>query len=184
MAKLKIDKVIYTAKPDKEGRLEKEMRVYELLDELHIPYERLDHEATMSVDSCEEVERILNIKICKNLFLCNRPKNIFYMLMMLGNKKFKSGNISKQIGSSRLSFADEEYMEEFLDIKPDSVSILGLMNDINNNVKLLVDKDLLKEEYIGCHPCINTSSLKIKTEDIFSKFLSYVNHEVTYVDVK
>ncbi len=103
---------------------------------------------------------------------------------MLGNKKFKSGNISKQIGSSRLSFADEEYMEEFLDIKPGSVSILGLMNDINNNVKLLVDKDLLKEEYIGCHPCINTSSLKIKTEDIFSKFLSYVNHEVTYVDVK
>ena len=183
MSELKIDKTIYTTRPDKEGRLEKEIRVYDLLEKLDIPYERIDHEATRSIDSCEEVEKILNIKTGKNVFLCNSQKNKFYMLIMFGDKKFKSGDISKQIDSSRLSFADEEYMEKFLDIKPGSVSILGLMNDIHNNVQLLADKDILKEEFVGCHPCINTSSLKIKTEDVFNKFLPSVNHEVIYVDV-
>ena len=180
---VKVDKTIYKTKPDAKGRLNKEIRVYELLEKLNIPYERVDHESTSSVDSCEEVQKLLDIKICKNLFLCNSQKNKFYLLMMLGDKKFKSGIVSKQIGSSRLSFAPEEYMEEFLDITPGSVSILGLMNDIHNNVQLVVDKDVLKDEYIGCHPCINTSSLKIKTRDILEKFISYVKHEIIYVDI-
>lgn len=183
MESFKVDKTIYHGRPDSKGRLDKEMRVYDLLEKLDIPYERIDHEATMSVNSCEEVEKILDINICKNLFLCNSQKDKFYMLMMLGDKKFKSGNVSKQIGSSRLSFAPEEYMEQFLDITPGSVSILGLMNDISNNVQLLVDKDVVKDEYIGCHPCINTSSLKIKTSDILEKFTTYVKHEVIYVDI-
>ena len=183
MQSFKIDRTIYKGSPKAEGRLDKEMRVYDLLEKLNIDYERIDHDPTMSVDSCVEVEKILDIKICKNLFLCNSQKTKFYILMMIGDKKFKSGEVSKQVGSSRLSFASPEYMEKFLDITPGSVSVLGLMNDIHNNVQLIVDKDVLAGDYIGCHPCINTSSLKISTRDIFEKFIPYVKNEVIYVEI-
>ncbi|MCI8455034.1 MAG: prolyl-tRNA synthetase associated domain-containing protein [Lachnospiraceae bacterium] len=179
-----IDPTVYTARPEfSEGRLPKELRAYDLLDSLHIPYTRMDHAATATIDDCMEVETLLGIHICKNLFLCNAQKTAFYLLMMPGHKKFKTKNLSKQIGSARLSFADDAHMEEFLDITPGSVSILGLANDRKNQVQLLIDADVLKDEFIGCHPCINTSSLKIKTADILEKFLPAVHHSYTLVDL-
>jgi Ala-tRNA(Pro) deacylase len=183
MAHLYIDPNFYTTRPDSTDRLEKEMRVYDLLQDLEIPYIRLDHEVTATIDSCLEVEEILQIDICKNLFLCNTQKTNFYLLMMPGNKKFKTGELSKQIQTARLSFASEEYLEEFLDITPGSVSVLGLMNDCEKKVQLLIDKDVLRNEFIGCHPCINTSSLKIKTADLLSKFLPFVKHQPIIVDL-
>lgn len=167
-----------------EGRLEKEIRVYDLLDSLGIEYMRVDHEVLPTMEACREVDKILDSFICKNLFLCNSQKSKFYLLMMPGEKKFKTKELSAQINSARLSFAGEEYMEEFLDITPGSVSVMGLMNDKEWKVQLLVDEDVLKGEYIGCHPCINTSSLKIRTSDIFDKFLKAVNHEPVYVKLK
>lgn len=179
-----IDKTVYSGAPESmEGRLPKEARTYELLDLLHIPYTRVDHDVTASIDSCEEVEQVLGIHICKNLFLCNAQKTKFYLLMMPGHKKFKTKNLSKQIGSARLSFAGGEYMEAYLDITPGSVSILGLANDKENHVQLLIDADVLKDEYLGCHPCINTSSLKIKTADLLEKFLPAVHHEYISVEL-
>ena len=130
-----------------------------------------------------DVEKLLGIHICKNLFLCNAQKTKFYMLMMPGTKKFKTKNLSKQINSARLSFAGDEFMEKFLDITPGSVSVLGLANDTENQVQLLIDADVLKDEYIGCHPCINTSSLKIKTADLLEKILPAVHHEYILVDL-
>lgn len=135
------------------------------------------------IDACLEVEKILGIHICKNLFLCNAQKTRFYLLMMPGNKKFKTKNLSKQINSARLSFAGDEYMEQFLDITPGSVSILGLANDKENQVQLLIDSDVLKDPFLGCHPCINTSSLKIKTADLTEKFLPAVHHSYITVDL-
>ena len=143
----------------------------------------MDHDATASIECCMDVEKLLGIHICKNLFLCNQQKTKFYMLMMPGNKKFKTKNLSKQINSARLSFAGDEFMEEFLDITPGSVSVLGLANDKENRVQLLIDADVLKDEYIGCHPCINTSSLKIKTADLVEKILPAVHHEYILVDL-
>lgn len=179
-----IDKTLYTGAPkDLSGRLSKEIRTYELLDSLNIPYSRVDHDTTASIDACLEVEKILGIHICKNLFLCNAQKTNFYLLMMPGHKKFKTKNLSKQINSARLSFAGDEYMEAYLDITPGSVSILGLANDKENHVRLLIDSDVLKDEYLGCHPCINTSSLKIKTADLLEKFLPAVHHEYTLVEL-
>ena len=179
-----IDRTLYTGKPENTAsRLPKERRTYELLDSLQIPYARVDHEVTATIESCEEVERILGIHICKNLFLCNAQKTKFYLLMMPGRKKFKTKNLSKQINSARLSFADDAHMEEFLDITPGSVSILGLANDTENHVQLLIDADVLKDEFLGCHPCINTSSLKIKTADILEKFLPAVHHDYILVDL-
>lgn len=166
------------------GRLQKELRTYDLLDALDIPYERVDHEAAETMEACVAIDAALApAAICKNLFLCNRQKTAFYLLMLRGDKQFQTKEVSKQIGSPRLSFAPAEYMEKFLDITPGSVSVLGLMNDSTHQVQLLVDKDLLHTEYVGCHPCINTSSLRVKTEDIFGKFLPYIRHDYKIVTV-
>ena len=91
--------------------------------------------------------------------------------------------ISKQINSSRLSFGSDEKMLEYLDITPGSVSLLGLMNDHDFKVQLLMDKDLLQDEYLGCHPCINTSSLRIKMKDVFEKIIPSLHHEPIFVEV-
>lgn len=182
--KMRLDSTIYQGKPENgEGRLPKEMAVYDLLDKLQIPYRRVDHEVAPTVEACTEIEKLLEIGICKNLFLCNRQKTDFYLLMMPGEKIFKTKELSHQLGCARLSFADASFMEEYLDITPGSVSVLGLMNDKGNHVRLLIDKELLEEEYLGCHPCINTSSLKVKTGDILEKFLPAVNHEYTVVEL-
>lgn len=179
-----IDETVYTGSPeDMSGRLPREVRTYALLDTLGIPFTRVDHDATATIDACLEVEKILGIHICKNLFLCNAQKTRFYLLMMPGNKKFKTKNLSKQINSARLSFAGDEYMEQFLDITPGSVSILGLSNDKENQVQLLIDSDVLKDPFLGCHPCINTSSLKIKTADLTEKFLPAVHHSYITVEL-
>ena len=166
---------------DETGRLEKEIRVYDLLDQLGMEYYRTDHEPATTMEVCNDIDKILGTLICKNLFLCNRQKTQFYLLMMPGDKPFKTKELSKQIGSARLSFASPDFMLEFLDIKPGAVSVMGLMNDKDNRVRLLVDEDVLKGEYVGCHPCVNTSSLKIKTADVFGKYLDAVHHTATTV---
>jgi Ala-tRNA(Pro) deacylase len=158
------------------GRLDKEIRVYDFLDSLGVPYQRIDHEPLMTMAACEEVDKILCATICKNLFLCNRQETDFYLLMMPGEKKFKTKDLAAQIGTARLSFAKEEYMEEFLDITPGSVSVMGLMNDKEKRVQLLMDEDILKGEYIGCHPCINTTSLRIHTKDMMERVIPALEH--------
>ena len=168
---------------DISDRIETEIRTYDLLDSLSIPYTRIDHEAAFTIDACNAVDELLGIHICKNLFLCNAQKTKFYLLLMPGHKKFKTKALSKQIGSARLSFADDAHMKEYLGLTPGSVSVMGLMNDTENHVKLLIDADVLKEEFFGCHPCINTSSMKLKTSDIIERFLPAVHHEPTIVEL-
>lgn len=166
-----------------DGRLKREIKVYDLLDSLKIPFQRTDHEPADTMEACNRIDKILGTIICKNLFLCNRQKTEFYLLMMPGDKPFKTKDITKQIGCSRLSFADSEYMEEFLHIKPGAVSIMGLMNDTQNRVQLLIDKPVIEADTIGCHPCVNTSSLKLKTQDVLDKFLPAVHHTPIIVDM-
>lgn len=168
---------------NESDRLAKEIRVYDLLDKLGMEYYRTDHEPATTMEVCNDIDKILGALICKNLFLCNRQKTQFYLLMMPGDKTFKTKDLSKQINSARLSFADEEYMEKYLDITPGSVSIMGLMNDTANNVQLLMDKEVLEGETLGCHPCINTSSLKLKTREVLDKFLPAVHHEAIIVEL-
>ena len=166
---------------DCAGRLDKEIRCYDLLDRLGVSYQRIDHEAAMTMEACAAIDEVLDATICKNLLLCNRQCTVFYLLLLPGDKHFKTSVLSKEIGSSRLSFAAPEYMEKFLDITPGSVSVLGLMNDTENHVQLLVDEDILKGEYFGCHPCINTSSLRIATKDLMEKIIPAMGHEPRFV---
>ena len=139
-------------------------------------YDRVDHGPAMTMEDCTEADEILQATICKNLFLCNRQKTAFYLLMIPDTKVFHTKDLSAQIGSARLSFASPEYMEEFLDITPGSVSVMGLMNDKERRVQLLIDEDVLGGEYIGCHPCINTSSIRLKTKDLVEKVIPAMNH--------
>ena len=162
---------------DTTGRLDKEIRTYDLLDSLGVEYDRVDHAPAMTMEDCKEVDEILKSMVCKNLFLCNRQETDFYLLLMPGDKPFKTKDLSAQIHSARLSFAKPEYMEKYLDITPGSVSVLGLMNDSEKKVQLLIDEDVMKEPYFGCHPCINTSSLKFTTEDLMQKIIPALEHE-------
>lgn len=177
-----IDTTLYHGRPA-ETRIPKEERCYELLDALKIEYCRADHDRADTIEACEGVEKILGCSICKNLFLTNRQQTAFYLLLMPGEKPFYTKVLSKQIGSARLSFANAEQMERYLDITPGSVSILGLMNDREKAVRLLIDRELLEDEYLGCHPCINTSTLKIRMTDVREKLIPAMGHEPTVVDL-
>ncbi|MCR4708069.1 MAG: prolyl-tRNA synthetase associated domain-containing protein [Clostridiales bacterium] len=175
--------ILYDGRPeDTAGRLPREIRTYDFLDSLGIPYQRTDHERADNMAACNEIDAILGVIICKNLFLCNRQKTQYYLLMMPGDKKFKTKELSAQIHTARLSFAEADAMLEHLDIEPGAVSIMGLMNDREKRVQLLIDEDVLQDEFIGCHPCVCTSSLKIRTKDITERFLPATGHR--FVTVK
>ncbi len=168
---------LFDGRPENtDGRLPREIRTYDYLDELGIEYKRTDHEPADNMEACNKIDAVLGVLICKNLFLCNRQKTNFYLLMMPGDKKFKTKELSSQINSARLSFADPEDMLKYLDIEPGAVSIMGLMNDTDHEVQLLIDEDVLKGEYIGCHPCVCTSSLKLRTADVVERFLKATGH--------
>lgn len=169
---------IYSGRPENsEGRLKRELDTYDLLDRLGMMYQRTDHEPATTMAVCSVIDDALDVLICKNLFLCNRQQTVFYLLLMPGDKPFKTKDLSAQLGVARLSFANEDFMEQFLGVAPGSVSIMGLMNDTENHVQLLIDKDVLDGEFIGCHPCQNTSSIKLKTSDVIEKFLPAVLHK-------
>ena len=179
-----IDPVRYEGRPGNVSeRLEKEQRCYALLDKLQISYARVDHEHADTIEACEAVEQVLGEKICKNLFLCNRQKTQFYLLMLEGEKVFKTKDLSRQLGVARLSFAAPADMEKYLDITPGSVSVLGLMNDTENAVQLVLDKPIAESTRIGCHPCINTSTLKLRMADAVDVLIPALAHAPTYVDL-
>ena len=164
---------------DMTGRSDREIRAYQFLDSLGVSFDRTDHpdQPATTMEVCADVDAVLRVHICKNLFLCNRQKTNFYLLVMPGDKPFKTKELSKQLGISRLSFAEEDSMERLLDLRPGSVSILGLMNDKERRVQLVIDEDVLKEEMCGCHPCENTSSIRFSTADLTGKILPALGRE-------
>lgn len=173
---------IQTGRPqDEAGRLPREIRVYDLLDSLGIAYDRIDHEAAFTMEACEAVDAALGTKMCKNLFLCNRQKTKFYLLLMPGDKPFRTKDVTGQLGCARLSFGEPEAMEALLGVTPGSASVMALMNDTENRVQLVVDSPVLESATLGCHPCVNTSSLRLSTRSVTDVFLPAVHHEMIVV---
>lgn len=169
---------------DCEGRLAKEVECYDFLDSLGVEYLRADHPAAFDMETCDEVASALDTDICKNLFLCNRQETSFYLLMMPGKKKFKTKDISAQIQSARLSFANEQHMESLLGLTPGSVTVLGLLSDPDCRVRLLIDNDLVRDHAtIGVHPAINTSSVRLSTRDLLDVVVPALAHTPTFVDL-
>lgn len=179
---MNMDPVLYTGRPA-ETRIPKEERCYDLLERLGVPFARVDHAHADTIEACHEIEKTLGCEICKNLLLTNRQMTELWLLLMPGDKPFKTKLLSKQIGSARLSFATPEQMLDVLDITPGSVSVLGLMNDRENRARLLIDRDLLKQEAIGMHPCLNSSSLRVSTSDLLEKIIPAMGHAPTFVDL-
>ena len=173
---------IFTTAPQ-QASCEAAARAFALLDELCIPYSRVEHECADTMEDCAAISDVLGTRICKNLVLCNRQKTDFYLLTMPEDKPFLTKDLSHQIGSSRLSFAPGDMMEELIGCTPGSASILGLMNDTQHRVRLIMDRDTYEAEWFGCHPCKNDGSLKCKTSDLLHKFLPYTGHEVTVVEL-
>lgn len=177
---MEISPIYHNSRP--EGKLPaQEATAFDFLDSLGIDYERVTHELADTMEKCDDVSAVLGVDVCKNLFLCNRQKTNFYLLMMPGDKPFKTKELSHQLGIARLSFASPEDMEQYLDCTPGSSSIMGLANDPENHVQLLMDEDVVKGEFLGCHPCINTSSLKLRTKEVLEVYLPAVHHEPIYV---
>lgn len=169
---------LYKGRPESEaGRLDKEIKVYDFLDSLGITYERVDHEVVGTIADCEEIDRTLGIEICKNLFLCNRQKTAYYLLLIPGSKALRTKELSAQIPTTRLSFGSGEDMEKYLNVTPGSASVMGLLFDPEQKVQLLVDEEIFAQEEFGCHPCINTSSIKMRTRDVFEKILPALERE-------
>lgn len=176
---------IETGRPaDCSGRPEKECAVYDLLERLDIPFTRADHPAAFTMEECEAVSQALHTPICKNLFLCNRQKTAFYLLLLPASKPFRTKEITAQLGCARLSFAGEEQLASLLHLTPGSATIIGLQYDTENRVQLVVDRDLLDEAYFGCHPCINTSTIRLKTSDVFDRLTHALHHDYTLVTLK
>lgn len=180
--RMRIDNTLYCGRPA-DTRIDKEERCYTLLDELGIEFWRVDHEYADTIEACHEIEGLLGCEICKNLLLTNRQQTELYLLLMPGDKPFKTKLLSKQINTARLSFGTPEQMLAALDITPGSVSVLGLMNDAEGRVKLLIDRDLLNAEFFGCHPCINSSTLKLRTADVMDKLIPAMHHAPTLVEL-
>ena len=162
-------------------REEAEEKCYDLLDSLGIEYARVDHEAAMTMEDCRLSAELLGTMLCKNLFLTNRQKTKFYLLLMPWDKEFRTKDLSAQIASARLSFAGEELMGELLGVTPGSVSVLGLMNDKEKQVHLLIDSDVLQCEDFACHPCRNTTSIAFPLRDLTDKLLPSLGVEYTEV---
>lgn len=173
----------YRGKPkDLDKRQEKERKCYEFLEKIGLDYEVVDHEEASDMDKCLEIETVLGVKICKNIMLCNRQETRFFIFMMPGDKKYVTKDVSKKIGMSRLSFAKEEHLKDYLNVTPGSVSVLGLLNDIDNRVELVIDRDVIGQNHIRCHPCVNTSTLKIKTDDFLTRIIPALNKEALIID--
>ena len=169
----------YTAVMSDVGR-----SVYDFLDRRGVMYETLCHGAAFTMDECAVVEKHLGAPVCKNLFLCNRQHTQFYLLMLPGDKVFKTKYLSSELGCARLSFADESHMIELLGIHPGAVSPMGLINDKQGKVLPVVDRDLLSSDFIGCHPCVNTATLKLLLGDLLGKVVPATGHEYRVVDLK
>ena len=170
------------AGPPSESRSEQEDAIYARLVELGIPFDRADHDHADTMEDCLAIEKVLGGKICKNLFLCNRQGTQFYLLMMPGDKPFKTKYLSAQLGCARLSFADAGHMEAYLHTIPGSVSALELIFDDKNRVQLVIDRDLLREETISGHPGFSTSTVRLSREDML-RYVRAAGHEPMLVDL-
>jgi len=180
---LYVDPALHHGRPPDRSRIPKETACYDLLDSLEIVYDRADHEAAATIEACAAVEAVLGDKICKNLFLCNRQGTSHYLLLLDGDKVFKTKDLSKQLGIARLSFAGPEAMERLLGVTPGSVSVLGLMNDRDGAVRLVIDKSVSDGRTVCCHPCINTSTVRVSMENLLGKLLPAMRHEPIFVDL-
>lgn len=172
---------LYEGRPTDAECCQSELGVYEFLDELSVPYHTLKHPAAFTIEECNEVRDRVNAPVFKNLFLTNKQQTRFYLLVLPGEKVFKTKYLSAQINSARLSFAGEDQMKHYLGVTPGSVTPMGLINDKDRCVTLLLDEDLKNYPVFACHPCINTASIVLPFEELINRIIPATGHIPVWV---
>lgn len=167
----------------KENGTELETKVYEILEKLKINFERVDNDEVITMEECIEINKTLKTEIRKSILLCNSKKTTFFLVVLPANKSLDVTALAKKIGMNKLTFANEDKMIELLGTKAGSLSIMGIIKDLDNYVQVILDKEITKEEYFGCNDTQNTSHLKIKTTDLINKFLPYAKHKPLILDL-
>lgn len=160
-----------------------EKKVYQILAKLQMEYKRVDNDIVETMEECKEIDEALETEIRKSIFLCNNKKTSFFLVVMPAEKSLDTAALAKKIGVPHLSFASGELMEKYLGTKPGSASIMGLITDEDDYVQLILDKKVAEEEWFGCNPGINTSHLKIRTDELLNKFLPYIRHKAKIMEL-
>ncbi|MBV7276096.1 prolyl-tRNA synthetase associated domain-containing protein [Clostridium sp. PL3] len=173
---------IYTTAPS-EFKTELQEKTYHTLNDLHIPFERVDTDEAITMEDCVQIDKKLDMKMVKTLFLCNRQQTAFYLFITVGDKPFKSKEFSNALGVARVSFAPADLMEKMLGTKIGAATVFSAMLDKDNAVQIVFDKDITHEEWYGCSDGTTTGYMKIKTAQIIHDFLPYVKHMPAIVEV-
>ena len=167
-----------------EGRVsDTEEKVYSKLRELGIGFERVDNDSISTMEECAEVGEVLGTDICKSILACTRNKSEYYLIILPGDKRFVSKLASKAVGSSRLSFASPEDMQELLGTTPGNASPLAVINDCDGKVKLVIDRELAEDEHIACNTGANTTHIRFSTGDLIDKILPAFDHIPEIVEI-
>lgn len=174
---------IRTKAPRDGQRTPLELKMYDTLERLNIPYTHVDNDSAYTMEECAEVDKVIGAEIRKSVFLCNQKKTTFFLLVMPAAKAFDTASFSHKLGVSHMSFAPEEKMLEHLGTTPGSASVAGILCDEDDYVQVIVDKEVAESEWFACNPGINTSHLKFRTEDLLKKFLPKNHHRARIVDL-
>ena len=178
---MKVSEIKTTAPEAYSTPLQK--RVYEVLSELEIQYERVDNEPAVTMEACEAIDAKLGVKTAKTLFVCNRQKTNFYLFVTAGDKPFVTKDFSRALEISRVSFAPAELLSEMLGVEVGATTIFALLSDEEKAVKLVIDKEVLNDEFFGCPDGTTTSYMKLKTADITGKFLKFTEREPIIIEI-
>ena len=150
--------------------------------ELNIPHEYHEHAAAHTMEDCLALPYAApDVTFCKNLLLCNTPKTAFFLYVTVPDKPFRTGDISKRLGSSRLSFAPSECLMDMLHLQSGSLSPLGLWFDEEQRIRLAFDKDVQRAERIAFHPCDNTATVLFDQQVFWEQVVPALEHEPLFI---
>ncbi len=174
---------IYKTPPEEFKTLLQE-KTYAALQQLKIPFERVETDEAITMEDCILINEKLDMKMVKTLFLCNRQKTLFFIYVTCGDKSFHSGEFSKAMNCSRVSFASEDLFLEMLGTKIGAATVFSALTDLDGDIHIAIDQDVLLEEFYGCSDGTTTCYLKIKTSDILQKFLPYAKHKPHIINMQ
>ena len=166
-----------------EFKTELQEKVYKTLDSLEISYERVDTDEAITMEDCVLIDEKLKMKMVKTLFLCNRQQTLFYLFITVGDKPFRSKDFSTALDISRVSFAPAELMDKMLGTKIGAATVFSSLLPSAEDVQIIFDRDVLKEEFYGCSDGTTTGYMKIKTEDIIHKVLRFAKRSHSVIEV-
>lgn len=161
---------------------EREKIVYEMFDKLGIVYKKYEHKAVYTIEEAKELNIDMPGRHCKNIFICDRKKRSFFLIILPEDKKLDFRIIENKLSYKGLRFAPEEMLHKYLGVEAGSVTPFGLINDIGKKVEVIVDKDIITADYVSFHPNVNTSTVTIAVED-FNKFLQWCENKLRYIDL-